>query len=121
MSGRIQICEGAEALPASCEVVELEAERPRDEESIRSALAGRLEQARGRGSRALAVQVPSAGLAGVSLRRCAEILLEEARRHLAGATCIEEIRFVLHGEPALRVFESVDDAARIAAQTSRWT
>lgn len=58
---------------------------------------------------------------GVSLRRSAEILLEEARRHLAGASCVEEIRFLLRGEPALRVFESVDDAARIAEQAKRWT
>jgi O-acetyl-ADP-ribose deacetylase (regulator of RNase III) len=121
MSGRIRICEGDAALPVPCEVADLEAEARSGEDSIRSALVGRLEAARERGSRTLAVPVPGAGLAGIALQRCAEILLEEARRHLAGATCIEEIRFVLRGEPALRVFESVDDAARIREQAKRWT
>lgn len=53
------------------------------------------------------------------LQRCAEILLEEARGHLAGETSLEEIRFVLFGEPAYRVFEMVNDAAKVAAQMER--
>jgi hypothetical protein len=47
------------------------------------------------------------------------VLLEEARAHLAGDTTLEEIRFVLFGEPAYRVFESVDDAARVREQMRR--
>jgi hypothetical protein len=50
------------------------------------------------------------------MQRCAEILLEEARSHLEGETSLEEIRFVLFGEPAYRIFEQVDDAGRIEAQ-----
>ena len=119
MSGRIRICEAEAALPVPCEVAPLEAEGPGGEDAVRAALAGPLERARERGVRALAVRVPSTGLGGVSLQRCAEILLEEARRHLAGTTCIGEILFVLRGEPALRVFESVDDAARISEQARR--
>ena len=60
-----------------------------------------------------------AGVAGFPLQRCAEILLEEARRHLAGETSLEEIRFVLFGEPAYRVFEMVNDAAKVAEQMER--
>jgi hypothetical protein len=53
------------------------------------------------------------------MQRCAEVLIEEARRHLDGESGLEEIRFVLFGEPAYRVFEMVDDAARVAAQMER--
>ena len=59
------------------------------------------------------------GIAGFPLQRCAEILIEEARRHLAGETSLEEIRFVLFGEPAYRVFEMVHDAAKVAEQMER--
>jgi hypothetical protein len=41
------------------------------------------------------------------------------RRHLSGDTSLEEIRFVLMGEPAYRVFEMVNDAAKVAAQMER--
>ena len=46
-------------------------------------------------------------------------MLEEARRHLDGETSIEEIRFVLFGEPTYRVFEGVDDARRIQVQMEK--
>ena len=51
--------------------------------------------------------------------RCAEILVEEARAHLEEGGSVEEIRFVLFGEPTYRVFEMVDDAAKVAAQMKR--
>ena len=54
-----------------------------------------------------------------SLERCAEILMEEARAHLEEGGSVEEIRFVLFGEPTYRVFEMVDDAAKVAAQMKR--
>ena len=71
------------------------------------------------GCRTIAVPAIGAGIAGFSPQRCAEILIQEARRHLAQATTLEEIRFVLFGEPVYRVFESVDDAAKIAEQMER--
>jgi O-acetyl-ADP-ribose deacetylase (regulator of RNase III) len=83
------------------------------EASVRSSMRRSLELARERGCRTVAVPAIGAGIAGFPLQRCAEILLEEARAHLAGATSLEEIRFVLFGEPAFRVFEHVHDAARI--------
>ena len=46
-------------------------------------------------------------------------MLEEARQHLDGETSVEDIRFVLFGEPAYRVFEDVDDARRILAQMEK--
>jgi O-acetyl-ADP-ribose deacetylase (regulator of RNase III) len=89
------------------------------EESVRSSLRSALELARREGLRSLAVPAIGAGIAGFPLQRCAEILVEEARRHLAAETSLEEIRFVLFGEPAYRVFEMVHDAAKVAEQMER--
>jgi O-acetyl-ADP-ribose deacetylase (regulator of RNase III) len=87
-----------------------------DEASVRSAMRRSLALAAERGCRSLAVPAIGAGIGGLSLQRCAEVLIEEARAHLAAATSLEEIRFVLFGEPSYRVFEAADDAARVAAQ-----
>ncbi|MCC6640139.1 MAG: macro domain-containing protein [Deltaproteobacteria bacterium] len=89
------------------------------EESVRSSFRRALALAREHGCRTLAAPAIGAGIAGFPLRRCAEVLLEEARAHLDGETSLEEIRFVLFGEPAYRIFEQVSDAARIAAQMAR--
>jgi hypothetical protein len=53
------------------------------------------------------------------MQRCAEMSLEEASRHLAEDTSVDEIRFVLFGEPAFRIFEMVQDSASVAAQMKR--
>jgi len=90
-----------------------------DEASVRRCMRASLELARQRGCQSLAVPALGAGIAGFPLQRCAEVLLEEARRHFEGETCLEEIRFVLLGEPAYRVFEMVNDAARVAVQMER--
>jgi O-acetyl-ADP-ribose deacetylase (regulator of RNase III) len=89
------------------------------EASVRSSFRRSLALARERGCRTIAVPAIGAGIAGFPLQRCAEVLLEEARAHLAGETTLEEIRFVLFGEPAYRVFEMVDDAAKVAAALAR--
>jgi O-acetyl-ADP-ribose deacetylase (regulator of RNase III) len=78
-----------------------------------------LELASERGCRTLAIPAIGAGVGGLSIQRCAEILLEEARAHLSGETTLEEVRFVLFGEPAYRVFESAQDAAKVRAQMER--
>jgi len=90
-----------------------------NEISVRTSLRRSLELAAEQGCRTVAVPAIGAGVAGVPVRRSAEILLDEARRHLEGETPIEEIRFVLFGEQAYRVFESVNDASRIQAQMDR--
>ena len=88
-------------------------------DSVRSSMRRSLELARERGLRTIAVPAIGAGIAGFPLQRCAEILIEEARAHLAQPTSLEEIRFVLFGEPAYRVFEMVNDAAKVAEQMER--
>jgi O-acetyl-ADP-ribose deacetylase (regulator of RNase III) len=91
-----------------------------DESSVRSALRASLALADEHGCHSLAVPAVGAGVGGLSLQRCAEISLEEARRHLAsGRSALAEIRFVLFGEPAYRIFEMVNDAARVEAQMQR--
>jgi O-acetyl-ADP-ribose deacetylase (regulator of RNase III) len=89
------------------------------EASVRDAMRATLERARERGLRSLAVPAIGAGVAGFPLQRCAEVLLEEARAHLESETSVEEIRFVLFGEPTYRLFEMVNDQAKVAAQMAR--
>jgi O-acetyl-ADP-ribose deacetylase (regulator of RNase III) len=89
------------------------------EQSVRHSVRRSFELAAERGCRTLACPAVGAGIGGLSLQRCAEISLEEAHRHLASETSLEEIRFVLLGEPAYRVFEMVNDAAKVAAQMER--
>jgi O-acetyl-ADP-ribose deacetylase (regulator of RNase III) len=89
------------------------------EESVRSSMRRSLELAREKQCRTVAVPAIGAGIAGFPVQRCAEILLEEARAHLEAGGSVEEIHFVLFGEPTYRVFEMVDDAAKVAAQMER--
>ena len=87
-----------------------------DEASVQGAVRRSLELANERGCSSVAVPAVGAGIGGFSVRRCAEILVVEARTHLAGETTLEEVRFVLFGEPVYRVFEGVLDAAKVQAQ-----
>ena len=90
-----------------------------DEASVRSCVRRSLEVANERGFASIAFPAIGAGIGGFSLQRCAEVSLEEARAHAGGETSLETIRFVLFGEPAYRVFEMVNDAAKVAAQMER--
>ena len=89
------------------------------EESIRSAIRKSYLLAEQQGCESLAVPAVGAGIGGFSMQRCAEILLEEARTHLEKTKVLKEIRFVLLGEPAYRIFEMVNDAAKVAEQMER--
>jgi O-acetyl-ADP-ribose deacetylase (regulator of RNase III) len=89
------------------------------EQSVRDSMRASLVLAREHGCRSVAVPAIGAGIAGFPLQRCAEILLEEARDHLGEDTCLEEIRFVLMGEPSFRIFEMVNDAAKVEEQMQR--
>ncbi len=89
------------------------------EDSLRSSLRQSLDLAREAGCTSVAVPAIGAGVGGLSLQRCAEISLEEARNFLAQESSLEEIRFVLFGEPAYRIFEMTKDAAAVMAQMER--
>jgi O-acetyl-ADP-ribose deacetylase len=90
-----------------------------NEDSVRRAARRSLELARERGCRTIALPAIGAGIGGFSPQRCAEVLLEEARAHLAGDTSLEEIRFVLRGEPSYRIFEGAKDAIAVREQLAR--
>lgn len=92
---------------------------PADAQSIRSSLRHALALAAERGCERVAVPAIGAGVGGVAPQECAEALIDEARRHLAGESHVAEVRFVLMGEPMYRVFEGALDAAKVAAQMER--
>jgi O-acetyl-ADP-ribose deacetylase (regulator of RNase III) len=112
---------GAGALPASA-VIHAAGMPPggqANEESVRASVRASLELAAREGFRTIAFPAIGAGIGGFSMQRCAEVSLEEAREFSQKETSIEEIRFVLFGEPAFRVFEMVNDAAKVEAQMRR--
>ena len=89
------------------------------ETSVRDSVRKSLEIAKQRECRTIAFPAIGAGIGGFSLQRCAEVSIEEARSHLDGETSLTEVRFVLFGEPAYRVFEMVLDLAKVTAQMER--
>jgi O-acetyl-ADP-ribose deacetylase (regulator of RNase III) len=89
------------------------------EASLRAATRASLEIARREKLRSIAFPAVGTGVGGFPLQRCAEVMLEEVRAHLAGETSLDEVRFVLFGEPAYRVFEQVNDAERVRAGLAR--
>ena len=86
------------------------------EDSLRACLRAALSLAEERGCETVAVPAIGAGVGGLSLQTCAEISLAEARRYSDEGGSLSEIRFVLFGEPAFRLFEMVNDAAKVEAQ-----
>jgi O-acetyl-ADP-ribose deacetylase (regulator of RNase III) len=89
------------------------------EESVRSSVRRSFELAVEHGCRTLACPAIGAGVGGLSMQRSAEISIAEARLHLEQSNALDEIRFVLFGEPAYRLFEMVDDAERVRVQVER--
>ena len=92
------------------------------EEALRRTLHASLALAEENACRTVAFPAIGAGVGGLSLQTCAEISLAEVRRYVEerGDACgLEEIRFVLFGEPAYRLFEMVNDAAKVEAQMRR--
>lgn len=92
---------------------------PTTEEALRAVTRRCLELSRERGLRSVAFPAIGTGVGGLSVQGCAQVMLDEARKHIQGETSLEEIRFVLFGEPAYRVFEQVDDAVRIRDQMEK--
>jgi len=90
------------------------------EASLRAATRASLALAREHGMRSIALPAIGTGVGGFPMQRCAEVMLEEVRAHLAGATTLESVHFVLYGEPSYRVFEMVNDAERVRATLARF-
>jgi O-acetyl-ADP-ribose deacetylase (regulator of RNase III) len=86
------------------------------ETSVRDALRNALREAEDAGCLTIACPAIGAGVGGLSIQTCAEISLDEVRRYSDGGGRLEEVRFVLLGEPSFRIFEMVNDAAKVEAQ-----
>jgi O-acetyl-ADP-ribose deacetylase (regulator of RNase III) len=86
------------------------------EQSVRASLRAALDLAQHENCQSVACPAIGAGIGGLSMQTCAEISLDEARRCADNEGPLEEIRFVLFGEPAFRIFEMVNDAAKVEAQ-----
>jgi O-acetyl-ADP-ribose deacetylase (regulator of RNase III) len=54
--------------------------------------------------RSVAFPAISTGIFGYPIERCAEIMLEAVRKYCKGETKIQEIRFCLYDQSALRIF-----------------
>jgi O-acetyl-ADP-ribose deacetylase (regulator of RNase III) len=66
-----------------------------------------LARAKEKGVRSVAFPAVGTGIAGFPMKECAAIMLEEVVSHLKGETSVEQVRFVLFDQAALKVFEQV--------------
>jgi O-acetyl-ADP-ribose deacetylase (regulator of RNase III) len=89
------------------------------EASVREVLRQALREADRTGCRTLACPAIGSGIGGLSVQASAEVCLDEARKYAEQDGQLEEIRFVLLGEPAFRIFEMVADAAKVKAQMQK--
>lgn len=76
-------------------------------ESLRASTRNSLARAAEKELKSIAFPAVGTGIAGFPMRQCAEIMLEEAVRHLGGKTSVEQVRFVLFDNTALGEFEQV--------------
>jgi O-acetyl-ADP-ribose deacetylase (regulator of RNase III) len=90
------------------------------EESIRSCTRSALRVAAENDLRSVAFPALGTGVGGFSMRRCAEVMIEEALAFLdRKGSSVEKILFVLFDEQAYRMFESVLDSQKILRMTAR--
>jgi len=80
-------------------------------ESLRSSTAAVLALAEEHGIKTIAFPATGTGIAGFGLTRCARIMLQEVRKHVAGATGLTDVYFVLFDAEACEVFQKEYDRA----------
>lgn len=78
-------------------------------QALRNSTAAVLALAEENAVRTLAFPATGTGIAGFDLARCAEIMLDEVRKHLAGPTALTAVTFVLFDDRAREVFQDVHD------------
>jgi O-acetyl-ADP-ribose deacetylase (regulator of RNase III) len=81
------------------------------EENLRLSTRNSLLRAKEKGLRSIAFPAVGTGIAGFPMRRCAEVMLEEAALHLKGPTSLEDVRLVLYDRPAYETFLKVCEAS----------
>jgi len=75
--------------------------------ALRSSTAHALRIAAQHRLKTIAFPAVGTGIAGFPLHECAEIMLEETQRHVAGPSSLEKVYFVLFDNEALKVFQEV--------------
>jgi O-acetyl-ADP-ribose deacetylase (regulator of RNase III) len=75
------------------------------ESSLRDSTINSLRRAEEKQLASIAFPAIGTGIAGFPLPRCAQVMLEEIRKHLSGSTSLQQVLFVLFDAPALSVFQ----------------
>ncbi|MGE0821447.1 MAG: macro domain-containing protein [Candidatus Binatia bacterium] len=75
------------------------------EGSLRDATLNSLKRAVEKQLTSLAFPAIGTGIAGFPVERCAQIMLEEVRKHLGGPTSVQRVLFVLFDAQALQIFQ----------------
>jgi O-acetyl-ADP-ribose deacetylase len=79
------------------------------EENLRAATRNSLQRASDRRLASIAFPAIGTGIAGFPLDRCARVMLEEVRDHLAGETSLKLVEFVLFDRAAFDSFRGFFD------------
>ncbi|MGH9861955.1 MAG: macro domain-containing protein [Candidatus Acidiferrales bacterium] len=74
-------------------------------DSLRAATRNSLRRAAEKGLTSIAFPAVGTGIAGFAMKECAEIMLEEVVEHLKGKTSLQQVRFVLFDQAALKTFQ----------------
>ena len=83
-------------------------------EALRNSTRAVLKLAEQNDVRTLAFPATGTGIAGFDLRKCAEIMLDEVRKHIAAGTKLTDVHFVLFNDNARRVFQEVHKSLQTA-------
>jgi O-acetyl-ADP-ribose deacetylase len=81
--------------------------RPTSAKALRSSTAIALRIASEKKLKTIAFPAVGTGIAGFPLHECAEIMIDEAKKHLQQPTSLEKIYFVLFDAEALKAFQDV--------------
>ncbi|MHC4983270.1 MAG: macro domain-containing protein [Planctomycetota bacterium] len=76
-------------------------------ENLRKSTQAVLSLAEENDIKTIAFPATGTGIAGFPMGKCAEIMLEEVQKHVAGETKLTDVYFVLFDAEAQRVFENV--------------
>jgi len=74
------------------------------EGSLRDSTVNSLKRAEEKNLSSIAFPAIGTGIAGFPLTRCAQVMLEEVRKHLAGPSSLQQVCFVLFDSAALSAF-----------------
>jgi len=75
------------------------------EGSLRASTVNSLKRAVEKQLTSIAFPAIGTGIAGFSIDRCAQVMLEEVHKHLTSQTTLQQVLFVLFDDAALKVFQ----------------